>query len=123
MNNILLNIWSDTFIIIGMGLCMVFFILLLLIFIIQSLHKVLLLHINFRRKKTPSINSHSEKNGKTTPATVSLGESAAIAMALHLYYFEEIHDEENAIITIKKIEKRYSPWSSKIYGMNQTNLK
>ena len=118
----LLSIWSDTFIIIGLGLFMVFFILILLIFIIQSLHRVLLLHINFRRKKSQA-TTLSEKTGKETPAIVSLGESAAIAMALHLYYFEEIHDEENAIITIKKIEKPYSPWNSKIYGLNQTNLK
>jgi len=41
----------------------------------------------------------------------------AIAMALHLY-LEEVHDDESNVITIKRIEKRYSPWSSKIYGIN-----
>ena len=41
-------------------------------------------------------------------------------MALHLYYDEDVHDIEKAIVTIKKVEKRYSPWSSKIYGL--TNL-
>jgi len=43
--------------------------------------------------------------------------NAAIAMALHLH-FAEMHDEESNVITIKKITKRYSPWSSKIYNMN-----
>ncbi len=41
----------------------------------------------------------------------------AIAMALHLYY-DEVHDDESNVITIKRIERRYSPWSSKIYGIN-----
>jgi len=41
----------------------------------------------------------------------------AIAMALHLFY-DEVHDNESNVITIKRIERRYSPWSSKIYGVN-----
>lgn len=43
--------------------------------------------------------------------------NAAIATALHLH-FQEMHDDESNIITIKKVAKRYSPWSSKIYNMN-----
>jgi len=41
----------------------------------------------------------------------------AIAMALHFFY-DEVHDDESNVITIKRIERRYSPWSSKIYGVN-----
>lgn len=44
-------------------------------------------------------------------------ESAAIAAALQ-YILSEQHDLESGKITIKKISKRYSPWSSKIYSMN-----
>jgi len=44
-------------------------------------------------------------------------ESAAIAVALH-YILSEHHDLESGTITIKKVSKRYSPWSSKIYNMN-----
>jgi len=47
-------------------------------------------------------------------------ETAAIALALHL--FLEVHDEESGILTIKKVSKPYSPWSSKIYAVrNQFN--
>ena len=42
---------------------------------------------------------------------------AAISAAIHLYN-EELHDEENTILTIVKVEKRYSPWISKIHNMN-----
>ena len=44
-------------------------------------------------------------------------ETAAIAMALY-YFLNEQHDIESGKITIKKISRRYSPWSSKIYSMN-----
>jgi hypothetical protein len=44
------------------------------------------------------------------------GDIVAIAMALHMYY-DEVHDTESNVITIKRIERRYSPWSSKIYGV------
>lgn len=43
--------------------------------------------------------------------------NAAVSMALHLYY-SEMHDEESGKMTIKKVSKSYSPWSSKIYGLN-----
>ncbi|NUN08224.1 MAG: OadG family protein [Ignavibacteriaceae bacterium] len=42
--------------------------------------------------------------------------SAAIAAALN-QYFSEIHDEESMVLTIKKVSKNYSPWSSKIYSL------
>ena len=59
-----------------------------------------------------------DKNDKQiqAPEVVSGAENAAIAMALHLYY-ADIHDEESDVITIKNIHNRYSPWSSKIYGI------
>jgi Na+-transporting methylmalonyl-CoA/oxaloacetate decarboxylase gamma subunit len=41
---------------------------------------------------------------------------AAIALALqsHLY---ELHDEERTVLTITKVSRPYSPWSSKLYTM------
>jgi len=41
---------------------------------------------------------------------------AAIATALQHHLFE-LHDDERTIITIKKVSRPYSPWSSKLYGM------
>lgn len=43
-------------------------------------------------------------------------DKAAIAAALYLY-FNEMHDEESDIITVKRVSKTYSPWSSKLYSM------
>ena len=44
--------------------------------------------------------------------------NAAIAMALFLYS-SEIHDQENPVITMIRVSRTYSPWSSKIYGLRK----
>ncbi|MFH1000611.1 MAG: OadG family protein [Bacteroidota bacterium] len=44
--------------------------------------------------------------------------TAAISAALYLYMNEQ-HDDESGKITIKEVSRKYSPWSSKIYGMRQ----
>ncbi|WP_396150300.1 OadG family protein [Flavobacterium sp.] len=64
-------------------------------------------------------NKASKKDHPITDdgtATLELG--AAVAMAIHLYQ-QELHDHETALLTIKKINRSYSPWSSKIYGMRK----
>ncbi|MDD3876575.1 MAG: OadG family transporter subunit [Bacteroidales bacterium] len=43
---------------------------------------------------------------------------AAIGLALHMYT-SELHDFEEAVLTINKVSRSYSPWSSKIYGLRQ----
>lgn len=42
---------------------------------------------------------------------------AAIAMALNEHL--NAHDSESTILTINKVKRAYSPWSSKIYGLRE----
>lgn len=51
------------------------------------------------------------------PAHDSGEEIAAIVMALHEHL--NTHDKESIILTINKVRKSYSPWSSKIYGLRE----
>ena len=44
--------------------------------------------------------------------------AVALATALHLYN-DELHDEEEAVITIQKVEREWTPWNAKYYNMNQ----
>ncbi len=44
--------------------------------------------------------------------------NAAIGLALYLYK-SELHDFESFNLTINKVSRNYSPWSSKIYGIRQ----
>ena len=42
---------------------------------------------------------------------------AAIGTAIYLYN-EELHDEEETVITIQKVEREWTPWNAKYYNMN-----
>lgn len=49
----------------------------------------------------------------------SSGEAcAAIAAALY-QYFNDRHDVEDTVLTMRKLKRAYSPWSSKLYGLRQ----
>jgi hypothetical protein len=58
----------------------------------------------------------SETVEKPVQVSISADENAAICTALYLY-FNEMHDEEKYVMTVKKVSRTYSPWSSKIYGV------
>jgi len=45
--------------------------------------------------------------------------NAAIAMALHLYR-AKLHDMESFRLTINRVSRSYSPWSSKIYSLRKS---
>jgi glutaconyl-CoA/methylmalonyl-CoA decarboxylase subunit delta len=65
----------------------------------------------------------TKKQVETKPEVVVKKEnpddlSAIIAATIHLY-LQEVHDFQNYSLTIKRIDKIYSPWSSKIYGLRK----
>lgn len=47
---------------------------------------------------------------------------AAIATALY-EMSDDNHDIENTVLTIRKVQRSYSPWSSKLYSLRQTPIK
>ncbi|MBN1339859.1 MAG: OadG family protein [Bacteroidales bacterium] len=73
--------------------------------------------INFNiRKKLMRQGKHSE--AQIAGIQIPGEENAAISLALYMF-LNEVHDEENKVLTIKNIRKEYSPWSSKIYNINR----
>ncbi len=109
------NITLESLVIAAAGYLIVFTALVLLFWFFSVVPKLIALgkvkrHI--RQGKPPVILDGEAISGEST---------AAIAMALHLY-LDEIHDKESGVLTIKRISKTYSPWSSKIYAVrNQFN--
>jgi len=71
---------------------------------------------NWSRKKV--MKETNEDVPKGTDLSVSGEVNAAIAMALHLY-LHQLRDEENTVLTIRKVARTYSPWNSKIYNLRQ----
>ncbi|MGQ8335269.1 OadG family protein [Sunxiuqinia sp. A32] len=94
------------------GFFIVFVALTILVIVFLRLPK--LINIKFKKKKEPrKKDSHCKDENE---CVIEGNVTAAISMALYLY-FDEQHDEESNIVTIKKVRKAYSPWSSKIYSV------
>ena len=58
------------------------------------------------------------KTMKKDESKIADEEAAAIALAISMYKIE-MHDMESLTITLKKVSRIYSPWSSKIYTLTQ----
>jgi len=114
--------WAAALNVAGFSFLMVF---LLLIFIVLVLSISGRFFVGLEKAKKLKL----EKQAKATGPVVELAESdaeaeviqgevlAVISMTLRAHLGVK-HDTESNIITIEKGEKRYSPWSSKIYGLN-----
>ena len=108
--------WGFALLVTGIGIGTVFLLLIVLIWI-----------INLQTKLTSAINGEKKTVAAAPAVAVTTDthptphEQAAIAMAMHLYF--DAHDEEPHVITIEEVERRYSPWSSKIYSMRNTDIK
>jgi hypothetical protein len=103
-------LFPDGIIIAIVGYITVFLALVVLYSVFTYLSKVM----NYRaRNRLRREGQHlaAEEKDLFIPGDVS----AAIGMALYLY--NELHDEESNVITIKRVSKTYSPWSSKIYSI------
>ena len=116
----ILEITSLTWTVTLLGYAIVFTALIGLVLIFLTVPKIHAARVKRRLEKQGKLNSSDAIS--TDNLEVSGDENAAIAMALYMY-FNELHDDESNVITIKRIEKRYSPWNSKIYGLNNVNLK
>ena len=62
-------------------------------------------------KKSPAIKPVSQ--GSSSESEIV----AAIAAAISLYN-DELHDEEDTVITIQKVKRDWTPWNAKYYNMN-----
>jgi glutaconyl-CoA/methylmalonyl-CoA decarboxylase subunit delta len=113
----MINIDNENYIIAVVGYVIVFVALFLLVAMFLAVPKIVQMQARrIMRKKGQEI----PQGRQTEP--ISGEENAAIAMAIHLF-LSEIHDEESNVVTIRKVAKMYSPWSSKIYGLNGTGRK
>jgi Na+-transporting methylmalonyl-CoA/oxaloacetate decarboxylase gamma subunit len=107
------NIWENDGVLISVvGYVIVFVALLLLAIIITYFQKVLQLQ---QRKK---LKEKGHRAADTENLSISGEVSVAISTALFLH-FQEKHDLENTVLTIKRVQRTYSPWSSKLYGLRE----
>lgn len=99
-----------------MAMCVVFSALLLLclcFYAIGAIGK----SVSRSNKIKSSGDDHTDREVRAATAHDSGEEIAAIVMALHEHF--NAHDAENTILTINKVKRAYSPWSSKIYNLRE----
>lgn len=98
-----------------MAMCIVFSALLVLCLCFYGIGK---LSASVSRMNKMRAQGVEKKDVEVKSVTHDSGEEiAAIAMALHDHL--DAHDTENTILTINKVKRAYSPWSSKIYGLRE----
>ena len=105
---------------IGIGLTMVavsvVFLALLCISLILKGYGKLIVKTQDRKANKASVEGNAVAASQS--ASETSGEIyAAIAAAIYMYD-EEMHDEENTVITIQKVERAWTPWNAKFYNMN-----
>ena len=108
---------------VGIGLTVasvsVVFLVLIFLAIIFTQYGKMLMNIQKKRAvKAAAATTPAATTQAASSVDVSGEVYAAIATAVHLYH-DELHDEENTIITIQKVERSWTPWNAKYYNMNQ----
>lgn len=89
---------------------------------------LILLYLIFKQIGRSAVSASQRRAkkaaGTTESATaipsgeISAETLAAIGMALY-ELDQDVHDLENTVLTIQKVKRTYSPWSSKIYGLRE----
>lgn len=104
-----------------MAMIIVFSCLLLLATSFKIIGKIAIWINKKNQIKSKGISNKNEQ--KETDLGNTPGEIyAAIGMALHEYQ-DNVHDIEDTVLTINKVKRNYSPWSSKIYTLTETPRK
>lgn len=73
----------------------------------------------FMTRKERKIKFPSVVTTRIKEESISGEIAAAISVTLYLYG-SQFHDVEDPVVTIAKVSKTYSPWSSKIYGLRKS---
>ena len=107
--------WANMLLMALIGFVLVFVVLVLLIFVMKGMGWVFT-----RQKKAAKLAEKGaaaaaeEEHDAITDQEIA----AAIITALKLYK-SNLHDQESEMLTINRITRAYSPWSSKIHGLTQ----
>ncbi len=91
-----------------------------IIMLLVALFIFLLIRTNklIAAKNQPLVKEIQVAQNRKEGNSLTNEEAAAIALAINMYK-RDLHDMESFTITLKKVSRIYSPWSSKIYTLRQ----
>lgn len=98
-----------------MAMCIVFTALLVLCLCFYGIGRIGASVSRLNKMRAHGVEKHEVEKGEVVHDSGE--EIAAIVMALHDHL--NAHDTENTVLTINKVKRAYSPWSSKIYGLRE----
>ncbi|MBR0310456.1 MAG: OadG family protein [Paludibacteraceae bacterium] len=109
--------WPHVWMVTLLGFAIVLILLVVLIYVLKLFGFIMRPRVKVENPHEVHEAVGAPRKQTSEKITLTGNATAAIAMALHLYY-NGVHDEEPTQVTIKKVERKYSPWNSKLYGMN-----
>jgi glutaconyl-CoA/methylmalonyl-CoA decarboxylase subunit delta len=115
--------WAAALNLIGFSFSMVFLLLLFIVLVLNILGKTVTYVENAAQRRIQKeaemlmCSAVGKEDNTVSSAEISGETLAAISLAMYAY-LDDAHDEESNVITMEKVSKRYTPWSSKIYGLN-----
>ena len=105
-----------------------FFIVIIALVVLYLVFSGLLKLINmdwqsiFKRNKEGKVGVEVNKNVDMKTSKNNINDDVVVAIGLALSMSMEVHDEESGVLTIKRVQPRYtSPWNSRILGINNLN--
>ena len=104
--------WGGAITIIAMCIVISALVVLSILFLIFGKVSQVLLKSKKKKAKAAADHPDEEEHHELAPGEVI----AAISMALY-EFFSDPHDIEDTHLTIKRLQKAYSPWNSKIYNL------
>ena len=104
--------WPEMLLMALIGFLLVFLVLVLLIYIMKAMGWF------FTREHKAKVAASAATPHAHDHAISDQELAAAIITALKLYK-SNLHDQESEMLTIHRITRAYSPWSSKIHGLTQ----
>ena len=106
--------WGEMGLMTLIGFAVVFVVLVLLIFIMKGMGVAFT-----RQKKAAKAAATGVPVADDEHEAISDQEIAAAIMTALKLYKSNLHDQESEMLTIHRITRAYSPWSSKIHGLTQ----
>ena len=109
------GITAQTWFITGLGFGMVVLLLFVFVYIMKLMGWIMQPRVKAKKVETTAKETVTHTKSKINDSiTLTADSTAAIALALHLYY-NGVHDEEDTKITI---QPHSTQWNNKMYGMN-----
>lgn len=106
--------WGGAITIIAMCIVVSALVVLSILFLIFGKVSEAILTAKKKRAKAAAQHAPHDDNGLASGEVI-----AAISLAL-TEYFGDKHDIEDTHLTIRRLQKAYSPWNSKIYNLRPT---